>query len=156
MNHDAPMTTVERFLVRLVYAQKTPLIGGYIWLGLVARGTDIHPLATIGPGLRLQHSGIGVVVHSHTQIGRDVHIFPGVVVGRADIWHQDDEFGGFIIDDHVVLGAGAKLLTGGPEPLRVGRGTIVGANAVLTQSTGDNEIWAGAPARKIDVRVPAV
>jgi len=34
----------------------------------------------------------------------------------------------------------------------VRRGTVVGANAVLLQSTGENEIWAGVPARCIGQR----
>ena len=36
--------------------------------------------------------------------------------------------------------------------LVVGKGTIIGANAVLTQSTGENEIWAGIPAKLIGKR----
>jgi len=36
--------------------------------------------------------------------------------------------------------------------LRVGRGTVVGANAVLLESTGENELWAGVPARKVGLR----
>jgi serine O-acetyltransferase len=36
--------------------------------------------------------------------------------------------------------------------LRVGRGSVVGANAVLLESTGENEIWAGVPARRVGTR----
>jgi len=36
--------------------------------------------------------------------------------------------------------------------LRVGSGTVLGANAVLLQSTGENEIWAGIPARCVGKR----
>jgi serine O-acetyltransferase len=36
--------------------------------------------------------------------------------------------------------------------LRVGRGTMVGANAVLLESTGEDEIWAGIPARCVGKR----
>ena len=38
------------------------------------------------------------------------------------------------------------------KKLVVGEGTVIGANAVLTQSTGDWEIWAGIPAKKIGLR----
>lgn len=34
----------------------------------------------------------------------------------------------------------------------MGAGTVVGANAVLTCSTGPNEIWAGVPARLVGRR----
>lgn len=53
--------------------------------------------------------------------------------------------------DDAILCAGAKLLFG-EETLVVGKGTIIGANAVLTQSTGEGEIWAGIPAKKIGMR----
>ena len=36
--------------------------------------------------------------------------------------------------------------------LRVARGTILGANAVLLDSTGEDEIWAGIPARCLGYR----
>jgi serine O-acetyltransferase len=58
-----------------------------------------------------------------------------------------------VIEDGAVLCSGARVVckTG---VLTVGRGTIVGANAVLTQSTGPNEIWAGVPARRVGFRQP--
>lgn len=34
----------------------------------------------------------------------------------------------------------------------VGENTIIGANAVLLESTGDNEIWGGVPARRLKSR----
>jgi serine O-acetyltransferase len=39
--------------------------------------------------------------------------------------------------------------------LQVGRGTVVAANAVLLNSTGEAEIWAGVPARRVGMRPPA-
>lgn len=59
------------------------------------------------------------------------------------------------IGDDVILFPGAKVL-GGAGVTRVGNGTIVAANAVLMQSTGENEIWGGVPARKIGDRDPAI
>lgn len=53
--------------------------------------------------------------------------------------------------DDAIICAGAKLLFS-DKTLIVGKGTVIGANAVLTQSTGDYEIWAGIPARKIGIR----
>lgn len=35
------------------------------------------------------------------------------------------------------------------SPLVVARGCVIGANSVLTQSTAENEIWAGVPAKKV-------
>ena len=59
------------------------------------------------------------------------------------------------VGDDACICVGAKVI-GGAGWLRVGRGTVVGANAVLLESTGDWEIWAGVPARKVGKReVPA-
>ena len=47
--------------------------------------------------------------------------------------------GDFIgIQDDVILRAGCKVL--GKGSITVGKGIIIGANAVLTQSIGENEI----------------
>jgi serine O-acetyltransferase len=43
------------------------------------------------------------------------------------------------------------LYSSGQE-LVVAEGTIVGANAVLRESTGPYEIWAGIPARRVGLR----
>lgn len=50
-----------------------------------------------------------------------------------------------------MLCAGSRIICS-KGLLIVGEGTIIGANAVLTQSTGDYEIWAGVPAVKIGKR----
>jgi len=46
------------------------------------------------------------------------------------------------------IGASAIILKG----VVVGKGSIVGAGSVVTKSVGDNEIWAGNPARLIKRR----
>lgn len=46
-----------------------------------------------------------------------------------------------------IIWTGAKVLCK-DGILTVGKNTVIAANAVLTQSTGDNEIWAGIPDKK--------
>lgn len=101
------------------------------------------------------HHGYGLVVHPFTRIGRNVHLFQGVTIGRADVWipRAESDFEGVDIDDEAWICTGAVVI-GREGRLRVGRGTIVGANSVLAESTGDWEIWAGAPARKVGKREP--
>jgi serine O-acetyltransferase len=86
-------------------------------------------------------------------IGDRVKLYPGVGLGRADIHRRmsASKFEGIIIEDDVILAPGSKVL-GKEGVLRVRRGTVVGANAVLLESTGENEIWAGIPARKVGMR----
>lgn len=95
--------------------------------------------------------------HPKTEIGRRVRIFQGVTIGKSRPWDGTQKEGGCIVKDDAILCAGCKILFG-EEKLIVGEGTVIGANAVLTQSTGDWEIWAGIPAkkignRKIDIKV---
>lgn len=53
-----------------------------------------------------------------------------------------------IISDGAILCAGAKILSK-EDTLIVGKNTIIGANSVLLNSTGDNEVWVGIPAKRI-------
>ena len=118
-------------------------------------GAEIPCSVKIGPEFILEHGGFGVVLHSRTVIGAGVHIYPGVTLGRADVYRPADQslFQGIIIEDNVILSPGAKILCK-EGVLRVGRGSVVGANAVLLQSTGENEIWAGVPAVLVGKRPP--
>lgn len=96
------------------------------------------------------HRGLGTVIHPRTKIGDRVRIFHQVTIGRAD-GHRpaaESKMERIEIGDDAVLFPGAKIL-GGDGVTRVGTGTIVAANAVLTGSTGEWEVWGGVPARKI-------
>ncbi|MFC1878957.1 hypothetical protein ACFLZW_03495 [Chloroflexota bacterium] len=138
---------------RLVYARSWPLFGRVAYYALKLLGVEIPLSAPVGAGFELAHGGAGVVVHSHAQIGERVKIYPGVTLGRADI-HRPmavSRFEGIVIEDDVILCPGAKILCK-EGVLRVRRGSVIGANAVLLQSTGQDEIWAGVPARLIGKR----
>ncbi len=137
----------------LVYARRLPVIGRLAYYALKLLGVEIPPSVEIGQDFELAHGGFGVVVHSKTRIGQRVKIYPGVGLGRADIYLPADrsQFEGILIEDDVILSPGAKVLCK-QGVLRVGRGSVIGANAVLLQSTGEYEIWAGIPARLVGPR----
>ena len=138
---------------RLVYARQSPLVGRLAYYALKLLGVEIPRPVTIGEGFELAHGGFGVVIHTQTVIGRRVKVYPGVTVGRADIYRPagQSRFAGVVVEDEAILCPGAKVLCK-EGTLRVGRGAVVGANAVLLESTGDYEIWAGAPARCVGRR----
>jgi len=137
----------------LVYARNWPVIGKLAYYALKLLGSEIPRSVPIGKDFQLEHGGFGVVVHSRSEIGNRVKIYPGVTVGRADIHNPMEKslFEGVVIGDDVILCPGAKVLCK-EGVLHVGKGTVVGANAVLLRSTGENEIWAGMPARKVGDR----
>jgi serine O-acetyltransferase len=137
----------------LVYARRWPVAGKLAYFLLKLLGAEIPTRVPIGDGFELAHGGFGVVIHSRSQIGSRVKIYPGVTLGRADIYRpmSESKFEGIVIEDDAILCPGAKILCK-EGVLRVGRGTVVGANAVLLQSTGENEIWAGMPAKCVGRR----
>lgn len=116
-------------------------------------GLEVQPSTVIGSGLRLNHRGMGTVLHPLTKIGDRVTIYHQVTVGRADghIPFSESKMRRIEIGDDVALYPGSKIL-GGPGVTRVGSGTIIAANAVVTKSTGDWEVWGGIPAKKIGDR----
>jgi serine O-acetyltransferase len=141
------------FYSRLVYARRWPLVGRLAYYALKLLGVEIPLSVEIGADFYLVHGGFGVVIHPQTSIGDRVKIYPGVTLGRADI-HLPVErsaFEGIHIEDDVILSPGAKILCK-EGLLRIGAGTVVGANAVLLHSTGEGESWAGIPAVKVGER----
>jgi serine O-acetyltransferase len=143
----------QDFYTRLVYARQLPLIGKLFYYLLKLLGSEIPVSVPIGPGFILEHGGHGVVIHSKARIGANVHIYQGVTLGRADIYLpiEHSKFEGIEIGDNVILSPGCKVLCK-QGVLKVGDGTVIGANAVLLESTGEDELWAGAPARCVGKR----
>ena len=137
----------------LLYARQRRFLGWAAYFLLKLLGAEIPRSVPVGPGCQLEHGGFGVVIHSKARLGARVKIYPGVTVGRADIYRPaaQSPFEGVVIEDDAILCPGAKVLCK-QGVLQVGRGTVIGANAVLLESTGENEIWAGVPAHCIGKR----
>lgn len=79
-------------------------------------------------------------------VGRNDHTYsiPGVCMWDAP--RGKDEV--TIVEDDVWIGTGATIVAG----VRLGRGCIVAAGAVVTKDIPPCEIWGGVPARKIKDR----
>ncbi len=137
----------------LVYARSWPVAGYLAYYLLKMLGVEFPRSVKLGRDFELAHGGVGVVIHSTASIADRVKIYPGVTLGRADIYlpAEKSAYEGIVIEDDVILAPGAKVLCK-QGVLVVARGTVVGANAVLLQSTGCGEIWAGVPARRIGLR----
>ncbi|HID09274.1 TPA: serine O-acetyltransferase, partial [Candidatus Micrarchaeota archaeon] len=86
-------------------------------------GVEIHPGAKLGRRVTIDH-GMGVVIGETAEIGNDVHMYSGVVIGgvsRRPVKRHPT------IEDGVVIGANAVLL----GPIRVGKGAKIGAGTVV-------------------------
>ncbi len=147
------MNPRKDFYTRLLYARRWPLLGRFAYLLLKLMGAEVPRSVEIGKGVLLVHGAFGLVVHPQTRIGDRVKLYPGVTLGRADIHIpiEESKFEGIEVGEDVIISPGSKLLCG-EGVLRVGRGSVIGANAVLLESTGENEIWAGIPAKKMGQR----
>lgn len=111
-------------------------------------GVDIHWKSIIGDNVRFCHNALGTVISPYTVLEDDVMIYSNVTVGRQDF--SSTETIEIRIGRGAVLCTGCRILAKGK--LVVGKNTIIAANAVLLQSTGDDEIWGGIPAKCIGYR----
>ena len=121
---------------------------GFVWLARylsqrVRRrtGVEIHPGATIGDRFFIDH-GMGVVIGETTVIGSDVTLYQGVTLGGTGKEHGKRHPS---IDDFVVVGVGATVL----GDIRVGRGSRVGAGAVVIADVPPNCTVVGIPGRVV-------
>jgi serine O-acetyltransferase len=142
-------------VAKLIYARRHPVLRRLVQEVLALYGVEVPAAAEIGPGLVVFHRGFGLVLHPRTTLGADVVLYNNVTIGRADPWVPQElsRMERVVVEDGAVLCAGARVVCK-EGVLTVGRGTVIGANAVLTRSTGPNEIWAGVPARRVGLRQP--
>lgn len=106
-------------------------------------GIEIHPAAKIGKRLFIDH-GMGVVIGETAEIGDDVTLYHGVTLGGVS-WEKGAKRHP-TLGDHVVVGAGAKILGG----FTVGNHAKVGSNAVVVKPVPDHATMVGFAARMID------
>lgn len=110
-------------------------------LARIVTGIEIHPAAKIGRGFFIDH-GMGVVIGETAEIGDYVTLFQGVTLGGTG---KERGKRHPTIGNHVVVGAGAKILGG----IRIGDNVKVGANSVVLKSVPANSTVIGVPARVI-------
>lgn len=110
---------------------------------------DIAYQADLGPGIVIVH-GFGLVIGSETVIEGDCCLFHGVTLGdRGSEWVGSSRPDGHpTLETNVMVGAGAKIL----GPIRIGRSSIIGANAVVLRDVPPFSIMAGVPARIVGQR----
>ena len=134
----------------LIKFRKIPILKKFMHRVLLNKGLELPNSVKIGKNVKFPHNAIGTVIHNNCLINDNVKIYQNVTIGRADVYIKAkySKFEKNILDNGCVICSGAKVLCK-KGTLIVGKNTIIAANAVLTQSTGDNEIWAGIPAKKI-------
>jgi len=114
-------------------------------LGRVMTGIEIHPGASIGRRLFIDH-GMGVVIGETTEIGDDCTLYDGVTLGGTrPTKDQQSQKRHPSIGNDVIIGAGAKVL----GPFMVGDGARIGAAAVVLKEVPPGATVVGNPARQV-------
>ncbi len=114
------------------------------WVSQTGRfftGVEIHPGATIGRGLLIDH-GMGVVIGETAVVGDNCTIYQGVTLGGTG---KDTGKRHPTIGNNVMIGSGAKVL----GPFSVGDNAKIAAGAVVLDTVPENATAVGVPARMI-------
>lgn len=112
---------------------------------VVLFGLEVPATLDIGPGLIITHTN-GIVLGASV-IGRNVTIYQQVTLGALEADFRFDPGLRPIVEDEVILAAGAKVL----GAVRVGSGSTVGANAVVLSDVPPAHIAVGVPARVLPI-----
>ena len=104
-------------------------------------GIEIHPGATIGKGLFIDH-GMGVVIGETTEIGNNCTLYQGVTLGGTgkDTGKRHPTLG-----NNVLVGCGARVL----GPFKVGDNARIAAGAVVLNEIPADSTAVGVPAQVV-------
>jgi len=109
-------------------------------------GIEIHPGATIGEGLFIDH-GMGIVIGETAEIGDNCHIFQGVTLGGTSTKREKRHP---TLMQNVSVGAGAKLI----GAITVGENAVIGAGSVVVTNVPPNATVVGVPGHIVAFRDP--
>ncbi len=112
-------------------------------------GIEIHPGATIGKGLFIDH-GSGVIIGETTIIGDNVTLYQGVTLGGTG---KEQGKRHPTLKDNVMVSAGAKIL----GSFTIGENSKIGAGSVVLEEVPPNCTVVGVPGRVVrmgDQKVP--
>ena len=121
----------KRFLIARIISEKAKR----------KTGIEIHPGATIGKNLFIDH-GMGVVIGETCIIGDNVTLFHGVTLGGTG---KEKGKRHPTIGNNVFIGSGAKILWN----ITIGNNVKIGANSVILESIPDNVTVVGIPGKII-------
>ena len=112
-----------------------------VGIGSLFTKTDIHPAATIGRRVFIDHA-IGVVIGATAIVEDDVLIYQGVTLGGVSLNKGKRHP---TVKSNTVIGSGAKVLGN----ITIGKNSKIGANSVVVCDVPDNSTAVGVPAKII-------
>lgn len=133
-------------LAHRLWQRKLRFFGRLVsWFARLVSNVDIHPGATIGRRIFIDH-GACVVIGETAVVGNDVTLYHGVTLGGVS-WTPGQRHP--TLGDNVLVGCGAKIL----GPITIGSGSRIGANSVVIEDVPPGVTVVGIPGRIVrDVR----
>lgn len=112
-------------------------------------GIEIHPGATIGKGLFIDH-GSGVIIGETAELGNNVTLYQGVTLGGTG---KEQGKRHPTLGDNVMVSAGAKVI----GSFKIGENSKIGAGSVVLKEVPPNCTVVGVPGRVVkmgDQKIP--
>lgn len=139
------------FLYRFERSLYLTMGGGYRYIRVVLSPViylvqalshlEINYRANIGPGIKILHPSMGVVINGSCVIGNNLTLVGGNVIGLS----KSVEGKEFIIGNNVSLGANACII----GPVKLGNNINIGALACVVKDAESNTTLVGVPAKEI-------
>lgn len=152
-NDPAARTKLEVFLLYpSIHARLAHMISHFLYkknllflarlISQIARfltGIEIHPGATLGAGILIDH-GMGVVIGETAELGDRITIYHGTTLGGTG---KEKGKRHPTVGDNVVIGAGSKVLGN----IKIGSNSKIGANSVVLHDVPEGATVVGIPGK---------
>ena len=156
-NDPAARTKLEVFLLYpSIHARLAHMISHFLYkknllflarlISQIARfltGIEIHPGATLGAGILIDH-GMGVVIGETAELGDRITIYQGTTLGGTG---KEKGKRHPTVGNNVVIGAGSKVLGN----IKIGSNSKIGANSVVINDVPEGATVVGIPGRVVKI-----
>lgn len=156
-NDPAARTKLEVFLLYpSIHARLAHMISHFLYkknllflarlISQIARfltGIEIHPGATLGAGILIDH-GMGVVIGETAELGDRITIYHGTTLGGTG---KEKGKRHPTVGDNVVIGAGSKVLGN----IKIGSNSKIGANSVVLDDVPEGATVVGIPGKVVNI-----
>jgi len=132
-------------LTHFLWRQNLRLLARFIsHINRFFTGIEIHPAARIGRRCFIDH-GAGVVIGETSEIGDDVLLYQGVVLGGTTLEKKKR---------HPTIGKGVEMGSGAIAlgPITIGDGARIGSGSVVIRSVPPGVTVVGIPGRVVTKR----
>ena len=156
-NDPAARTKWEVFLLYPARHARLAHMSSHVWykknvlflarlISQIARfltGIEIHPGATLGAGILIDH-GMGVVIGETAELGDRITIYHGTTLGGTG---KEKGKRHPTVGDNVVIGAGSKVLGN----IKIGSNSKIGANSVVLDDVPEGATLVGIPGKVVKI-----